>query len=237
MCVCVCVYVCVCFIFLRVMLVLSRLQLAFEIVTIFCITYLIIIISASDTLHHCFLFIISTTMKKKKNGLSYIYYIFFTTDYLIFLKKKKKKALFFITCNRGKTLPEDKSFTFFAAGISSVIHPRNPHVPTIHFNYRYFEMQDQDGNNKHVRRERERERKKIITVFIPLLYVILPLSSYSITTMYVEREKENNYSFHSRIVLNIIVIILYIFKNQTFHHCFFIATFHPFIIVVVRRRD
>ncbi|KAK7020191.1 hypothetical protein SK128_011537 [Halocaridina rubra] len=50
---------------------------------------------------------------------------------------------------RGKELPEDKQFTFFAAGISSVIHPRNPHVPTIHFNYRYFEMQDEDGNNKH----------------------------------------------------------------------------------------
>lgn len=50
---------------------------------------------------------------------------------------------------RGKTLPENKTFTFFAAGISSVIHPRNPHVPTIHFNYRYFEMQDEDGNNKH----------------------------------------------------------------------------------------
>ncbi|XP_037784430.1 oxygen-dependent coproporphyrinogen-III oxidase-like [Penaeus monodon] len=50
---------------------------------------------------------------------------------------------------RGKELPDDKQFTFFAAGISSVIHPRNPHVPTIHFNYRYFEMQDEDGNNKH----------------------------------------------------------------------------------------
>jgi coproporphyrinogen III oxidase len=34
---------------------------------------------------------------------------------------------------------------FFAAGISSVIHPRNPHVPTIHFNYRYFELVDVDG--------------------------------------------------------------------------------------------
>ncbi|KAG0693425.1 Oxygen-dependent coproporphyrinogen-III oxidase [Chionoecetes opilio] len=50
---------------------------------------------------------------------------------------------------RGKSLPEDKKFTFFAAGVSSVIHPRNPHIPTIHFNYRYFEMQDEDGNNKH----------------------------------------------------------------------------------------
>jgi len=35
---------------------------------------------------------------------------------------------------------------FFAAGISSVIHPRNPHVPTIHFNYRYFELVDVDGS-------------------------------------------------------------------------------------------
>eukprot|EP00899_Mesostigma_viride_P026524 jgi/Mesvir1/7056/Mv09172-RA.1 len=30
---------------------------------------------------------------------------------------------------------------FFAAGISSVVHPRNPMAPTMHFNYRYFEAQ------------------------------------------------------------------------------------------------
>lgn len=30
---------------------------------------------------------------------------------------------------------------FFACGVSSVIHPRNPNVPTIHFNYRYFELE------------------------------------------------------------------------------------------------
>ncbi|CAF3409340.1 unnamed protein product [Rotaria socialis] len=34
---------------------------------------------------------------------------------------------------------------FFATGISSVIHPKNPHVPTVHFNYRYFELIDADG--------------------------------------------------------------------------------------------
>ncbi|GAB4849914.1 Chloroperoxidase 1 [Ancistrocladus abbreviatus] len=28
---------------------------------------------------------------------------------------------------------------FFAAGISSVLHPKNPLAPTLHFNYRYFE--------------------------------------------------------------------------------------------------
>ncbi|KAI0927646.1 hypothetical protein AcV5_008125 [Taiwanofungus camphoratus] len=32
------------------------------------------------------------------------------------------------------------SLPFFAAGISLVIHPRNPHAPTVHANYRYFEI-------------------------------------------------------------------------------------------------
>lgn len=32
------------------------------------------------------------------------------------------------------------SLPFFAAGISLVIHPRNPHAPTVHANYRYFEV-------------------------------------------------------------------------------------------------
>jgi len=34
---------------------------------------------------------------------------------------------------------------FFAAGISSVMHPRNPHAPTMHFNYRYFETDEWRG--------------------------------------------------------------------------------------------
>jgi hypothetical protein len=42
-------------------------------------------------------------------------------------------------------LARNTPLDFFAAGISSVIHPRNPHVPTIHFNYRYFELVDVDG--------------------------------------------------------------------------------------------
>ena len=41
---------------------------------------------------------------------------------------------------RGKKLPEGKEMPFFACGISSVIHPKNPFVPTIHFNFRYFEV-------------------------------------------------------------------------------------------------
>ncbi|KAI0287795.1 Coproporphyrinogen III oxidase, partial [Multifurca ochricompacta] len=44
------------------------------------------------------------------------------------------------------SLPYDpdsqESLPFFAAGISLVIHPRNPHAPTVHANYRYFEVTD-----------------------------------------------------------------------------------------------
>lgn len=41
---------------------------------------------------------------------------------------------------RGKNLPENETLPFFAVGISCVIHPVNPMVPTLHFNYRYFEV-------------------------------------------------------------------------------------------------
>jgi coproporphyrinogen III oxidase len=38
-------------------------------------------------------------------------------------------------------LPErEEGLPFFAAGLSLVIHPRNPHAPTVHANYRYFEI-------------------------------------------------------------------------------------------------
>ncbi|GBP83102.1 Oxygen-dependent coproporphyrinogen-III oxidase, mitochondrial [Eumeta japonica] len=45
--------------------------------------------------------------------------------------------------SRGKKFDQNE-LPFFAAGVSAVIHPRNPMVPTIHFNYRYFEVQDKD---------------------------------------------------------------------------------------------
>lgn len=35
---------------------------------------------------------------------------------------------------------------FFACGLSLVIHPKNPFVPTVHANWRYFEMYDAQGN-------------------------------------------------------------------------------------------
>jgi len=35
---------------------------------------------------------------------------------------------------------------FFACGLSLVLHPKNPMVPTVHANWRYFEMYDPEGN-------------------------------------------------------------------------------------------
>lgn len=34
---------------------------------------------------------------------------------------------------------------FSACGLSLVLHPRNPFIPTVHANWRYFEMYDSDG--------------------------------------------------------------------------------------------
>ena len=39
----------------------------------------------------------------------------------------------------------DDNATWFAGGISSVIHPCNPFVPTVHFNYRMFELYSNEG--------------------------------------------------------------------------------------------
>src|SRR6056300_1807763 len=38
---------------------------------------------------------------------------------------------------------------FFACGLSLVLHPKNPMVPTVHANWRYFELYDLEGNRMH----------------------------------------------------------------------------------------
>lgn len=35
--------------------------------------------------------------------------------------------------------PEAEGHQFYATGTSMVLHPRNPYIPTVHLNYRYFE--------------------------------------------------------------------------------------------------
>lgn len=41
--------------------------------------------------------------------------------------------------DRAKGYAPGEKVPFFACGISSVMHPKNPMAPTMHFNYRYFE--------------------------------------------------------------------------------------------------
>ena len=41
-------------------------------------------------------------------------------------------------------VPDNSSF--LAAGLSLVIHPENPYVPTVHANWRYFELYGEDGS-------------------------------------------------------------------------------------------
>ncbi|KAK9811550.1 hypothetical protein WJX72_005745 [[Myrmecia] bisecta] len=47
--------------------------------------------------------------------------------------------------NKSNGASKDDMVPFFAAGISSVMHPKNPHCPTMHFNYRYFETDEWNG--------------------------------------------------------------------------------------------
>ncbi|KAL2018537.1 hypothetical protein VTK56DRAFT_749 [Thermocarpiscus australiensis] len=39
------------------------------------------------------------------------------------------------------------SLEFFAAGLSLIVHPKNPMAPTVHLNYRYFETTKPDGTS------------------------------------------------------------------------------------------
>lgn len=45
----------------------------------------------------------------------------------------------------GGRMPEGATPHFFATGVSVVVHPRSPMVPTVHLNVRYFELSDADG--------------------------------------------------------------------------------------------
>lgn len=45
----------------------------------------------------------------------------------------------------GASVPAGASPRFFATGMSLVLHPHSPHVPTVHLNVRYFELADDAG--------------------------------------------------------------------------------------------
>ncbi|MBS1741866.1 MAG: oxygen-dependent coproporphyrinogen oxidase [Bacteroidetes bacterium] len=52
-----------------------------------------------------------------------------------------------VTDNMRAVLQQDAA-SWFAAGLSLIIHPLNPFVPTVHANWRYFELYDEHGNVK-----------------------------------------------------------------------------------------
>lgn len=46
----------------------------------------------------------------------------------------------------GKDIPPcDERVPYFVASVSGAMHPRNPHCPSAHFNYRYFETEDSEA--------------------------------------------------------------------------------------------
>ncbi|KAJ1984183.1 Coproporphyrinogen-III oxidase [Dimargaris verticillata] len=47
--------------------------------------------------------------------------------------------------SRNKHIAGDADVPFCVAGISIVMHPHNPFAPTVHLNYRYFEINDPDN--------------------------------------------------------------------------------------------
>ena len=47
---------------------------------------------------------------------------------------------------RGQLGLNNAGHKWFASGLSLVIHPLNPYVPTTHANWRYFELYDEEGN-------------------------------------------------------------------------------------------
>jgi len=65
--------------------------------------------------------------------------------------------------HKSMPLPETKEgLPFFAAGLSLVIHPRNPHAPTVHANYRYFEITEPEGEASAQESDDKRPTGKVI---------------------------------------------------------------------------
>ncbi|KFY67629.1 hypothetical protein V496_01520 [Pseudogymnoascus sp. VKM F-4515 (FW-2607)] len=57
-----------------------------------------------------------------------------------------KQAIIKMRADHKKIDTSVDSLPFFAAGLSMVLHPKNPMAPTVHLNYRYFETENPDGS-------------------------------------------------------------------------------------------
>jgi coproporphyrinogen III oxidase len=54
-------------------------------------------------------------------------------------------VVFGVVTGTMRTQLQIEGSQWFACGLSLVIHPRNPYVPTVHANWRYFELYDESG--------------------------------------------------------------------------------------------
>jgi Coproporphyrinogen III oxidase len=56
----------------------------------------------------------------------------------------------------GARLASGGETLFYATGVSLVVHPRSPMVPTVHLNVRYFDLTDLEGAARRVARRWDR---------------------------------------------------------------------------------
>ncbi|KAJ3053012.1 Coproporphyrinogen-III oxidase [Rhizophlyctis rosea] len=67
----------------------------------------------------------------------------------IVASKAPEGMLNHMRARKREGIEKGKNYEMFVAGISTVMHPRNPYVPTVHFNYRYFELREEGkGENE-----------------------------------------------------------------------------------------
>jgi coproporphyrinogen III oxidase len=59
-----------------------------------------------------------------------------------------KAMLAQMRARKNDRIQDDKEYNMFVAGISTVMHPHNPMVPTFHANYRYFELREEGSDPK-----------------------------------------------------------------------------------------
>ncbi|KAJ3037819.1 Coproporphyrinogen-III oxidase [Rhizophlyctis rosea] len=61
----------------------------------------------------------------------------------IVASKAPEGMLNHMRARKREGIEKGKKYEMFVAGISLVMHPRNPYVPTVHANYRYFELREE----------------------------------------------------------------------------------------------
>jgi coproporphyrinogen III oxidase len=57
------------------------------------------------------------------------------------ITEKERPMFQQLLSHQGLEMPSISEPSFFATGVSLVLHPKNPFAPTVHANYRYFELE------------------------------------------------------------------------------------------------